>query len=229
MRELANIAEEWRSVYRSSDFKSGERPLERGFLPVRYRDSSEQLRAARRVFLSVAAHAKRIREEHLREHLGLLTGAESKEIRALRDAQPRPQMPEGATYTTVTGGVATLPCRPVVGRPQSGPAALRSRGSLSPVSARATATVRLASRVVNHSAPIAALERYAFLPVHPRVQGAPKNLVFCLQIEDELAYAYAVDIVSARTRQGAIERFHALHKVQAFGNGYVNKYAITNA
>ena len=180
------------------------------------------------MFLSVAAHDKRVREEHLRDHLGLLTGAESKEIRALKLAASRPPLPQGAEYTAVTASVTTLPCKPVLGRPQSGPAALRSRGSLSPVGGRVAPTVRVETRTVRHSAPIEALEKYAFLPVHPRVAGAPKNLVFCLQIEDEMKYAYAVDIVSARTRWGAIERFHALHKVQAFGNGYVNKYHLTN-
>ena len=226
MRALSALTSEWRSAYRSPLFELGTRPLETGFLPIRYRVSDE-LDKARRALLRAAAVTKKLHEEKLLYRLDLLKADENKEIREMQLAAKRPNCPEGAKFTEVSVSAQSLQCRPSVGSRQLGPTGIRSSGTLSPKSRRSVPTVLVEKRTVTFSAPISELRTYAFVLRHGTLETT-KNLVTCLEINDEMAFAHAVDIVSARSRQGAIDRFHALHKVQAFGNGEVNKYAVAD-
>ena len=141
---------------------------------------------------------------------------------AERVSVPRPALPKGRDLARacVTEALHTAKVRRA--KPPQAPKRLLGKATRL---WRAPDTVLATEARIAPCEALGALRKYAFVPVYAR---SVNNLVECREIGDEMAYAHAVDIVSANTRLTAMERFHALHQVQAFGNGLVNKYAITN-
>lgn len=72
------------------------------------------------------------------------------------------------------------------------------------------------------------LRRYVFLPYAEPPAFRSTDDVECIEATDEIMLGVIdpICVVSAKTRETAIERFHALHQVRAFGGPAVNKYHV---